>query len=518
VTVIRTTRGKVKGVMLDGITSFHGVPYAAELKGSGWFSPPALPESWTSVRPASEAGPSAPQVRLSKPFDDLLTARATAGSHCLNLNVWTPSPGDTRAPVMVWIHGGAFSVGSGSDPWYDGSAFARDGVVCVTINYRLGPLGFGLFDELFPDLGSSANCGLHDQLAALRWVQDNIVAFGGDPGNVTVFGESAGAMSICALLASPDARGLFRRAICQSGNARQSLPRRIATGISGRLLERLDVRPGDSEALIAAGPGRITSAADELVSDVRDGKEQDILGDHAFNGNVFEPVVDGALLHSVPLEAIAMGSATDIDLMVGTNTEEWRFFRIGESSEATIDDVVSTVGRYTGASSAASVYEEYSTYLASSDPSDIRDAIETDRFFEIPALMLAGAQSRLSENVYAYRFAWRSPMLLPGGIGACHMLEIPFVFDRFDNPLARTLVGPDHPQSLADAVHEAWISFAIDGVPRSRGLPTWPRFDGARQLMRLDDPSVVEASSGAQRPMWRFAEELPPPPPKERAS
>jgi len=506
VTVINTTRGKVLGVARDGVTAFYGVPYAAELSGPGWFSPPALPEAWTGVRPAVEAGPTAPQVRLSPPFDDLFTARVPAGPHCLNLNVWTPSPGDTRAPVLVWIHGGAFSVGSGSDPWYDGSRFARDGVVCVAINYRLGPLGFGLFDELFPDLGSSANCGLRDQLAALRWVQENIAAFGGDPGNVTVFGQSAGAMSICALLAAPDARGLFRRAICQSGNARQSLPRRIATGVSSRVLQRLGVRPGDTEALVAAGPGRMISVADELMSDVRDGREPDILGDHAGNGNVFEPVVDGVLLQSVPFEAIAGGSATDIDLMTGTTTEEWRLFRIGQSQTMEIDDVVSTVAGYVGASNAAWVYEGYREHLPSSEPADIRDAIETDRFFEIPTLMLAAAQSRLGANVYAYQFSWRSPMLLPGGIGACHMLEIPFVFDDFDNSLARTLVGPDHPQPLADAVHDAWISFATDGVPRSQGLPAWPRFDDdSRQLMRLDERSVVEASSAPHRPMWRYA-------------
>jgi len=519
VTVITTKRGKLRGATQGGITSFYGVPYAAELRGKGWFSPPTLPESWTGVRPAIEAGHSAPQVPLSPPFDDLLTAQVPAGPDCLNVNVWTPSPGDTRAPVMVWIHGGAFSVGSGSDPWYDGSGFARDGVVCVSINYRLGPFGFGLFDELFPDLGCSANCGLHDQLAALRWVQDNIAAFGGDPGNVTVFGQSAGAMSICALLASPDARGLFRRAICQSGTARQSLPRKIATGVSSRLLQRLGVRPGDAEALVAAGPGRIISAADELMSDVRNGREPDILDDHAGNVNVFEPVVDGVLLRSVPLEAIAGGSAADIDLMVGTTREEWRLFRIGQSKRTEIDDVVSTLAGYIGASSAASVYQGYGKHLPSSEPADIRDAIETDRFFEIPTLMLAAAQSRVRANVYVYQFAWRSPMLLPDGIGACHMLEIPFVFDDFDNSLARTLAGPDHPQPLADAVHDTWISFATDGVPRAQGLPAWPRFDdGSKQLMRLDDRIVVEPSSAAERPLWRYADELPPPPPEERAS
>ena len=504
-TIVRTVLGDVQGAERAGIHRFYGVPYASKLIGSAWFEPPTPRDRWTGVRPALAPGPSAPQVSLSPPFDDLLTAPVRAGSDCLNLNVWTPAPGNTRAPVMLWIHGGAFSAGSGSDPWYDGSAFARDGVVCVTINYRLGPLGFGAFHGLFPDFGSTASCGLLDQIAALRWVQENIHAFGGDPGNVTIFGESAGAMSICALMASPAARGLFRRAICQSGTAHQSLPPSVETRITRRLLSKLGVSAGDVAALVSVGPDDIMEAASELMSDVRNGGEPGILGDFAGNINIFEPLVDGTLLPAIPIEAIASGSAKGVDLMVGTNAEEWRLLsRLGNPPELRASDVVSKVSESVGGAHAAVVYEAYGEYLQSCEPTDIRDAIETDRFFEIPTLLLAAAQASVNPDVYLYQFAWRSPALINGGIGACHMLEVPFVFDNFDNALAQALAGVHHPRALADSVHRAWIAFATDGAPRAEGLPAWPRFHrDSRLLMRLDEHSSVVEAPVLRRPLWR---------------
>ena len=505
VTIVRTAYGDVQGAERAGIHQFYGVPYASKLIGSAWLEPPIAPTRWTGVRPALVPGPSAPQVHLASPFDDLLTAPVPTGSDCLNLNVWTPAPGITRAPVMLWIHGGAFSAGSGSDPWYDGSAFARDGVVLVSINYRLGPLGFGAFHDLFPGLGSTGSCGLLDQLAALQWVQENIHAFGGDPGNVTIFGESAGAMSICALMASPMARGLFRRAICQSGNANQSLPPSVAMGITRRLLSKLGVSAGDLDSLVSVGPDDLMKAASELMSDVRNGHEPGLLGEYAGNINIFEPLVDGLLLPAVPIEAIAAGSASGVDLLVGTTAEEWRLLsRLGNPPELRASDVVNKVAEYVGVAHAAAVYEAYGEYLQSCEPTDIRDAIETDRFFEIPTLLLAGAQALVTPDVYLYQFAWRSPTLISGGIGACHMLEIPFVFDNFENALAQTLVGAHHPQALADSVHRAWISFAMTGVPSAAGLPAWPRFHrDSRLLMRLDEHSSVVEAPVLLRPLWR---------------
>jgi len=232
---VRTQQGVMRGRMVEGVATFKGIPYAAPPFGANRFQPPRPAERWDGVREALSYGPTVPKPPYFPPFDVLLPEPAISGEDCLNLNIWTPDVGRAGLPVMVWIHGGAFSNGSGAIPQYDGSRFARDGVVCVTINYRLGADGFLYLDD------GIANLGLLDQIAALAWVQENIAAFGGDPNNVTIFGESAGAFSVSTLLSMPHARGLFHRVIAQSGAGHHVISSATAQRVYQYLAEKLGV-------------------------------------------------------------------------------------------------------------------------------------------------------------------------------------------------------------------------------------------------------------------------------------
>src|SRR5215475_13316551 len=251
--VIDTPQGRVRGKMRDGVAAFRGIPYAAPPFGASRLGPPLPATPWHGIRDALSFGPTAPQPPYRPPFDQILHNPVLPGDDYLNLNIWTPEPGSTRLPVMVWIHGGAFTNGSGAVPTYDGAAFARDGVVCVTINYRLGVEGFAQI------AGAPPNRGLLDQIAALEWVHDSISGLGGDPDNVTIFGESAGGMSVASLLSMPKAEGLFRRAIAQSGAGHHVISAETAGKVSAMLAARLGL-PATREALAALPPERLVEA------------------------------------------------------------------------------------------------------------------------------------------------------------------------------------------------------------------------------------------------------------------
>src|SRR5438876_7691670 len=254
---VRTQQGVVRGRIVEGVVTFKGISYAAPPFGANRFQAPRPAEPWDGVREALSYGPTVPKPPYFPPFDVLLPEPALPGEDCLNLNIWTPDPGGAGLPVMVWIHGGAFSNGSGAIPQYDGSRFARDGVVCVTINYRLGADGFLYLDD------GIANLGLLDQVAALAWVQENIAAFGGDPNNVTIFGESSGGMSVATLMAMPRATGLFRRAIAQSGAGHHVISPATAQRIGQYLAEKLGVEPA-REAIGTVPIKRLVQAQQEL--------------------------------------------------------------------------------------------------------------------------------------------------------------------------------------------------------------------------------------------------------------
>ncbi|HEM62556.1 MAG TPA: carboxylesterase/lipase family protein, partial [Chloroflexi bacterium] len=321
--VVNTLYGRVRGSVLDGVNIFKGIPFAAPPFGANRFRPPQPVDSWSGVRDALSYGPKTPQLPYPQEMDILPPELVVPGEDCLNLNIWSPALGSAGRPVMVWVPGGMFEYhGTGASPWYDGTSFARDGIVCVTISYRVGADGFLYLGE------GNANRGLRDQVAALEWVQANIAAFGGDPGNVTIFGESAGAMSVGTLLSMPRAAGLFHRAIAQSGAAHNVVSAATAQLVCQRLAEKLDVEP-TRDAFAELPVDSVLSAQGELMNDLMANPDPELWGGEVVLSMLpWQPAIDGEVIPELPLERIAAGSAAGIDLVVGTNTHEHRLFLV----------------------------------------------------------------------------------------------------------------------------------------------------------------------------------------------
>ncbi|GAA4990213.1 carboxylesterase family protein [Kitasatospora paranensis] len=487
--LVTTRNGALRGAVTEGgILAFKGIPYAAPPFGPHRFRPPRPVEPWHGVRDALSYGPTAPKAPYAAPFDRLIPEVDIPGEDCLNLNVWTPDPGGSL-PVMVWLHGGAFANGSGSVPGYDGTRFARDGVVCVTVNYRLGADGFLHLGD-----GAAANRGLLDQIAALAWVQENIGSFGGDASNVTVFGESAGAMSIGTLLAVPGAAGLFRRAILQSGAAHHTLGPASARLIGGRLADLLGVEP--SHRAVAAVPLDVLAAAQQrLRAEISADPAPERWGEAALNLMPFEPVVD--VLPAPPLERIAAGAGGDVDLLIGTNSDEFRLFLVptgvaGSVTEAALRGAAARYGLDSDADLAV-----YRAQRPDATPGELLAEIATDWFYRIPAVRLAEARAACSGSTHLYEFGWQPPTF-EGRLGACHAAELPFVFDNLDDPAFAGLIGAEPPQGLADTMHAAWIAFATSGSPG------WPGYETRRRTtMRFDAVSEVLVDPRSdQRALW----------------
>ncbi|MYX16649.1 carboxylesterase family protein [Streptomyces sp. SID8374] len=452
----RTVQGTVRGAVERGVAVFRGIPYAAAPVGARRFRAPGPPEPWEGVRDALAFGPTAPKRPYAPPLDRLLPDPSVPGEEWLNLNVWTPAlpPEASGLPVLVWIHGGSLLHGSSAVPVYDGSAFARDGVVLVSVNYRLGVEGFGLF----PD--APANRGLLDQLAALEWVRDNIAGFGGDPDRVTVAGESAGAVSIGALLATDRAAGLFRRAVLQSG-APAALTPEAARGTTELIAGRLGV-PATAAALAAVDTEALLTAQTEVTS-----------GGNPLTGrNSFQLVVDGELLTRDPAEALHAGAAAGIDLLMGTNTEEYRLWFVPGGLTERISRLKLRLAllKFKVPNATARTYR---ANRPDATPGELLGALATDLLLRVPLNRLADARAGAPGSTYVYEFGWPSPVQR---LGACHALELGFVFDTLAHPDTVALTGPDAPQELADAMHRAWVEFATTGDPG------WPSWDASRPV------------------------------------
>jgi carboxylesterase type B len=410
------------------------------------------------------------------------------GEDCLNLNIWTPDPGAAGLPVMVWIPGGMFEAGSGAT--YDGSRFARDGIVCVTINYRIGAEGF----LYLPD--GDANLGLLDQIAALEWVRDNIEAFGGDPGNITIFGQSAGAMSVGTLISMPRAEGLFRRAIAQSGGAHQVIPVEDARKVARQLAAKLGVA-ATREAIARVPVSRLLQAQAELKADIITHPDPERWGDEVVLSVLpWQPVVDGDIVPARPVDRAAAGAGGDIDLMAGSTTEEWNFFLVpgGAIDHITPEALAGAIAAY-----GLPVDATLATYRAAHPGAGVGElfgAVQGDRCFRIPVIRLADAHAKSVAATYMYEFTWRSPRFA-GRLGACHGAEVAFVFDTLGEE-TESLAGPNPPQRLADTMHAAWVAFATNGNPG------WPRYDLARRAtMRFDAKSeLVDDPRSTERVLW----------------
>ena len=489
-TIVETTAGQVQGRVKNGIGDFRGIPYAAPPVGDLRFRPPQPVEPWTGVRDATAFGPMAMQNQGA--MEAMFGAPPRAMSEdCLTLNIWTPACDDARRPVMVWIHGGAFLLRHGATPWYDGRSFARDDVVLVTINYRLGAFGFLHVD-------GQGNNGILDQVAALEWVRDNITAFGGDPGNVTAFGESAGAMSVGTLLGLPAAKGLFVKAIPESGAAHHGKAEEQADRVTTEFLAAAGIEPGPDVAdrLRAIPAEKLLEAQSAVV-------ERELSG-----GLAFTPVVDGVVLPEAPIDAIGKGQAAGVSVLIGTTRDEMKLFSMLDPSLGGLDDA--RVAKRVGAmlaepGGAADVVAHYRRRRADVSTADLWSALGTDMVFRIPAVRLAERQSALGNAVYMYRFDYSTPVF-GGQLGACHALEIPFVFESLRGAGADMLVGPidDDMVTLSRRMHEAWVAFARTGRPGADGLPEWPRYTADdRATMIFDfDPKIVDDPAGEDREAW----------------
>ena len=381
--------------------------------------------------------------------------------------------------MLVWIHGGSFMNGSGSVGAYEGAAFARDGVVCVTINYRLGAEGFLFLDD------EHANLGLLDQLAALRWVRENIAAFGGDPARVTVAGESAGAMSLTTLLSMPLSEGLFSQAIIQSGGAAHTLTADEGRMVGGLLAEALGV-PAERDAIAAVPLETLVRTAADLVVEVQTAPDPAKWGRLAMSLLPFAPTIDGTVLPQAPLTRLDAG----VRVLVGSNREEARLFLVAAGTLDAIDDAM-----LEGAAAAYGLPDlgVYRANRPGASPGDLLAAVITDWFFGIPAIRVAEAHGG---ETWTYRFDHPAPAD-NHRFGACHAVEIPFAFDTAQRPELKPLIGDTPSQAVADTTHRVWVDFITTGDPG------WPAY-GARRTTGLltETVTAVEDPSGDERVLW----------------
>ena len=499
--IVDTASGKVQGLEKRGVHQFRGIPYARAER----FRPPGPVEPWAGVRDAVAFGPIAPQNASTT--EQLLGARERPSSEdCLFLNVFTTGPAEPLRPVMVWIHGGGFTGGSSDIPWYDGSALARTGdVVVVTINYRLGALGFLHLDHIEPSFAGSGANGIRDQAAALEWVRDNIAGFGGDPGNVTIFGESAGGMSVATLLGTPAAAGLFHRAVAQSGAAAHVHAPATAEHVTGAFLDALGApRRAAVEALLAAPVAELLRAQAEVDAPsnpaVRGGSGVPL------GALTFQPVVGGDLLPRPPLEAVRGGLAAGVPLVAGTTADEWNLFHVASRVTGPLDEarVQRRMARLVPADRVTDVLDAYRHARPGAGPDDLLCAAMTDIVFRQPAIRLAEAQLEHTPAVHMYRFD-RASTAMGGMLRACHTIEIPFVFGNLDRGGVDTLLGDldDATFRLGARMSAAWAAIAHGGAPATPELE-WPAYDRARRATCLLDrsPGVEEDPEGELRAMW----------------
>ncbi len=460
--VVATTYGAIRGEHDGDIFRFRGVPYAAPPIGELRFRPPQPPARWEGVRPAVAYG--TVSMQNASPINQFFGEEPEPMSEdCLYLNVVTPGIDDARRPVVVWIHGGGFIMGSGSSPLYDGTAFARrSGLVFVSLNYRLGELGFLYLDQVDDGYAGSGNLGILDQVAALEWVRDNIDRFGGDPDNVTIFGESAGGMSVGTLLAVPAARGLFHKAIAQSGAARNVLPAKVAAEVTTDFMARAGAR--SVADLLELPAARLLAVRAEIVAAAMSDLERVVNGDGPLLGLPFQPVNDGLVVPDEPNQLVRQGSAAGIPLMVGTTRDEWRLFGLMDMGEVDEQQLISRAGNLVGDTS--TFLAAYQAAFPDHSFKDLFGEIATDYAFRIPAVRLAEAQQPHAPGVWMYLFDWKS-RAFGGLLGACHGIELPFVFYNVVDPKLGLFLGEGPaPVDLAAQVHDAWAAFARSGDPR----------------------------------------------------
>jgi para-nitrobenzyl esterase len=472
---VRVVAGTVRGSTETGVAVFRGIPFAEPPVGALRFAAPRSVPGWDGVRDAVAYGPPPPQAGA---FGMDALAK-DAADDWLTINVWSPEPGPGAGlPVMVWIQGGAYAIGMSSLPEYDGARLAREGgVVVVTFNYRVGVEGFAQIE------GAPANRGLLDQVAALRWVRDNIRAFGGDPGLVTVFGESAGGGSVAALLAMPRAAGLFGRAVAQSVPGTFFTPE-LAADIAAAFAAELGLRPTVAD-LSAVAPARLATAGDAVTAKI--GQWARPWGQAARRSIPFAPVVDGDVLPRTPWQALADGAGRDIDLLAGHTRDEQRLFTAIEGllGEVTPEQAATALEAFAPGPDGARRYRDS---FPAAGPDELYELVNSDWLFRMPSLHLAHAQAAAGGRAHLFELTWPAPGM-GGAFGACHGLDVPLVFGNLSSGRPAVLIGAaPEAEELSAGIRAAWTAFA------THGDPGWPAYDTGRRLTQLFDiPSAVTA-------------------------
>ena len=497
--VVSAPCGRLAGTTDGTVQRFLGVPYAASAAGEGRYRLPLPHPAWRGERDATEPGPAALQWGHGTSFGTLFgTLRRRQSEDCLYLNVWAPARSERPLPVLVWVHGGAFIAGAGSTFLYEGSRLAVDGqMVVVTLNYRLGPLGFLDLGRVAPAAGIPANLGLHDQLAALEWVRANIAAFGGDPACLTLCGESAGAMSVGALL--PRAHGRFERAVLQSGAAANVSQPDEAALVAEEFLWRLELSPAAAHRVRSLPVGRLMAAG--LLSKVR-----------PWAGFLpWQPSVDGQLIDRQPLAALAAGEASEVPVLIGTNRDEWRLFgpleRFYPMTWQRLRKHLAASRR--GRDSSAEELEQLLVVYRGAgrrrplNPARTFDRFRTDEAFRVPAIELATTQSHHAP-VYVYRFDYRLP-LVGWYHGACHGAEIPLLFGSDRHPVLQPIyLRRRAGDALGLQMRRSWGAFARCGDPGTPEPPEWRPFDPDVRPVTLlaDPPRLVECPDRELDAIW----------------
>jgi para-nitrobenzyl esterase len=484
--VVETAHGRLRGVRADGVVSFKGVRYGETTGGANRFLPPVPVVAWSGVRDADGFGASAPQVvSLQEPLGRWYGAIQPISEDCLYLNIYTPAPIHGRRPVMVWLHGGGWTSCAGTAPGFDGTHLALHGdVVVVTINHRLNVFGYlnlGDADARFADAG---NAGVLDMVAALRWVNENIVAFGGDPGNVTIFGQSGGAAKVTALMGLPAARGLFHKAIAQSCSG-------------GLRLDGAEESSRQAHALATALEVEPTGAALQAVPMER------LLAAMKTIADPFRPVMDGRNFPGDPFDPSAPATARDVPLMIGNAaTEATLFMALAGMGNFSLDEAEAEkrVGRFLGVDAARSkaVIEAYRAAHRGTTPSEVLASVATDYMYRRNTTRVAALQAAAAKApVYAYVFDWRTPVL-NGVLQSPHTLEVPFAFGTTEAAVALVGSGPEIPRLVRQTMAR-WASFAHRGVPTSPDGVKWMPYDTTQRLsMMLDVESHLESNPGAE--------------------
>jgi para-nitrobenzyl esterase len=470
-----TAYGKVRGVEVNGIKIFKGIPYGASTAGKNRFMPPAAPVRWTGVRDALQYGETAPQSAA---------VPAGQGEDCLVLNIWTPAIKDGRKrPVMFWCHGGGFASGSGSSPGQDGTNLAHRGdVVVVTINHRLNVLGFTYLAALGgPDFEQSGDAGMLDVVQALKWVRDNIEQFGGDPNTVMIFGQSGGGRKVGTLLGMPSAKGLFHRAAIESGATVKLVDRDQATRVAERLVSKLQLGRNEVREMQKMPLAKIMAAYFDVVKDMGD-------ADQMTEG--FSPTVNGTTVPEHPFYPVASGISPNVPLMLGHTRTEMTLQSPADTFTLDEDGMRARV-RTILADKTADTIDLYRRSNPGASPSDIYFLIASDYRYGAPVMKIAERRAALNKApVYLYYFRWETPVQ-GGRLKSPHTIEIPFAFDNVKISASLTGGGAEA-MALADKMSEAWIAFARTGDPNTPKLPRWPRFNANdRPTMVFNNESRV---------------------------